>query len=52
MKENEILIHNNNYEILNVGFEEKKFEDYITEAELIEINGNFHNIFIIIFPIS
>ena len=36
MKENEILIHNNNYEILNVGFEEKKFEDYITEAELVE----------------
>ena len=36
MKENEILKENNKYEIIKVGYEEKKIEDYITEAELIE----------------
>ena len=36
MKENEILKKDEKYEIIGVGYEEKKIEDYITEAELIE----------------
>ena len=36
MKENEILKKDEKYEIISVGYEEKKIEDYITEAELIE----------------
>ena len=36
LKENEILKSNIIYEINNIGYEEKKIEDYITESELIE----------------
>ena len=36
MKENEKLKSNITQEIVNVGHEEKKIEDYITESELIE----------------
>ena len=36
LKANEILKSNIIYEINNIGYEEKKIEDYITESELIE----------------
>ena len=36
INENEILKENITYNITNIGYEERKIEDYITEAELIE----------------
>ena len=36
LKENEILKSNIIYVVNNIGYEEKKIEDYITESELIE----------------
>ena len=36
LKENEILEKDYKYVVNNIGYEEKKIEDYITESELIE----------------
>ena len=36
LKENELLKTDTTYEIINIGYDEKNIEDYLTEAELIE----------------